>query len=111
MFVDGARATHAVTNQTGDYRRLLRDGSGMQFAGVMNKDFYQNVARMAGMDIQRDAARWDPIARMIANASGHDPFNYPQFSIASAPNTAAASRCNPRQITIFPGAGSLARAR
>jgi hypothetical protein len=54
MFVDGARAIRAVTTQNADYRRLLREGSGMQFAGVMNKDFYQNVARM---DIQRNAAR------------------------------------------------------
>jgi hypothetical protein len=72
MFVDGARAIRAVTTQNDDYRRLLREGSGMQFAGVMNKDFYQNVARMAGMDIQRNAARWDWAARMIGNATGQD---------------------------------------
>jgi hypothetical protein len=72
MFMDGARAIRAVTTQNADYRRLLREGSGMQFAGVMNKDFYQNVARMAGMDIQRNAARWDWAARMIGNATGTD---------------------------------------
>jgi hypothetical protein len=72
MFQDGARAIRAVTTQNADYRRLLREGSGMQFGGVMNADFYRNVARMAGMDIQRNPARWDPIARMLGNATGRD---------------------------------------
>lgn len=63
LFWEGSRAIRAVTTQNADYRRLLREGSGMLYGSVKNADFYRNVAKLTGMDIQRNPARWDPIAR------------------------------------------------
>jgi hypothetical protein len=65
LITDGARAIRAVTTQNSDYRRLLKAGSGMIFGGVRNADFYRDGAQLAGMDIQRNPARWDPIARTV----------------------------------------------
>jgi hypothetical protein len=65
LFVDGATAIKAVTTQDANYRRLLKAGSGMLFGSVKNADFYRDIAKLAGMDIQRVPARWDPIARTL----------------------------------------------
>lgn len=65
LIMDGARAIRAVTTQNSDYRRLLKAGSGMIFGGVKNADFYTDVARLAGMQIEREPNKWDPIARTL----------------------------------------------
>lgn len=65
MFMDGARAIRGVSTQNGDYRRLLKAGSGMIYGGIRHADFYREIARMAGMQITREPQRWDLIGRTL----------------------------------------------
>ena len=62
---DGLRAAHAVTTQNKDYRDLLREGSGLVFGGVANRDFYRAMAKRMGMEIEKDPQRWGPIVRRM----------------------------------------------
>jgi hypothetical protein len=65
LLYDGAKAIRAVTTQNADYRRLLKAGNGLIYGGVRHADFYRDIARLAGMQIMREPAKWDPIARKL----------------------------------------------
>jgi len=54
----------------------------------------------------------DTLGPAMISITGHAAFNYPHFPLtAIAPNVRSVRRDIPLQITIFPGGGSLARAR
>lgn len=65
LLFDGAKAIRAVSTQNKDYQRLLKAGNGLIYGGVRHAEFFQNIARVAGMEIKREAAKWDPIARTL----------------------------------------------
>jgi hypothetical protein len=65
LFRGTLRALKAVTTQNRDYRDLLREGSGLVFGGVANRDFYRAMARRMGMEIERDPKRWGPVVRAM----------------------------------------------
>jgi len=53
LAVDGARAIRAVATQNGTYQRMLRDGSGLIYGGVANRDFYAKMLRDTGMELAK----------------------------------------------------------
>ena len=65
LLLDGAKAIKAVTTQDQNYQRLLKEGSGMIFGGVTQANFYQDIARMAGMQIAREPYKWDVIGKAL----------------------------------------------
>lgn len=65
LAVDSARAMREVITQGPKYRELLREGSGMLYSGVANKDFYELLMKRLGEDIRIQPHKWDPIAKVL----------------------------------------------
>lgn len=65
LAVDSARAMREVITQGPKYRELLREGSGMLYSGVANKDFYELLMKRLGEDIRVQPHKWDPIAKVL----------------------------------------------
>lgn len=59
--VDGARAIRSVVTQDKTYQRMLRDGSGLIYGGIANRDFYSQLLRDSGAKLASDPA-WNDIA-------------------------------------------------
>lgn len=49
LAVDGANAIKSVVKQDATYQRMLRDGSGLIYGGIANREFYQTLLRESGM--------------------------------------------------------------
>lgn len=60
LATDSGRAIRAVVTQGPEYRRLLREGSGLVYGGVKNADFYQAMGKRFGMDIEKNWGAWKP---------------------------------------------------
>jgi hypothetical protein len=45
--------------------QMRKHGAGIQFAGVLNQNRWNNVARAAGEVISSNPSKWDPIARVM----------------------------------------------
>jgi hypothetical protein len=65
FFQDGARAIHQVYSQGKDFQRMLREGSALQSARVTNQDFYGQLTKKIGGEMERDPERWGPIAKSL----------------------------------------------
>lgn len=65
FMMDLPKAIHQVVTQGPDYIKFMREGSGLAFGRVSNKDAYAQIMHEAGMDIVRNPAKWDPIARTL----------------------------------------------
>lgn len=65
LFTNGSRAIKEVSTQGKDYQSLLKNGSGLIYGGVANADFYMAMAKKFGMEMERDPARWGPIAQKL----------------------------------------------
>jgi hypothetical protein len=58
---DMTRAIKAVVTQNKDYQRFLREGGGLVYGGVKNADFYRDIGRHMGMDIEKNWGSWKPL--------------------------------------------------
>jgi hypothetical protein len=58
---DMTRAIKATVTQNHDYQRFLREGGGLVSGGVRNADFYGDLGRHMGMDIEKNWGRWKPL--------------------------------------------------
>jgi hypothetical protein len=58
---DMTRAVKATVTQDKDYQRFLRAGGGLVSGGVRNADFYGNIGRQMGMDIDKHWGAWKPL--------------------------------------------------
>lgn len=65
LMVDGSRAVKAVVTQNADYQHMLREGSGLTYGGVANRDFYKVMIKKLGGEIRADPKGWNPIAQMF----------------------------------------------
>ena len=65
LVTDSAQAVRSVIAQDEKYQRMLRDGSGLVYGGVANKDFYMKMMKRLGEDVKANPAKWDPIARAL----------------------------------------------
>jgi hypothetical protein len=65
LFQDGARAIHQVYSQGKDFQRMLREGSALQSPRVTNQDFYGQLTKKIGGEMERDPERWGPIAKSL----------------------------------------------
>lgn len=57
---DAGRAIKEVVEQGPEYQRLLKEGSGLVYGGVKNADFYQQMGRRFGMEIEKNWGEWKP---------------------------------------------------
>lgn len=69
LMLDGGRAVRAVITQNDDYQRMLREGSGLMFGGVANKDFHAAMIKKLGGEIEADPKSWAPVAKMFGFAN------------------------------------------
>jgi hypothetical protein len=58
---DMTRAIKATVTQDKDYQRFLREGGGLVSGGVKNADFYGDLGRQMGMDIEKHWGTWKPL--------------------------------------------------
>ena len=65
LVTDSAQAVRSVIAQDEKYQQMLRDGSGLVYGGVANKDFYMKMMKRLGEDVKANPAKWDPIARAL----------------------------------------------
>ncbi len=65
LALDGSKAIKEVITMGPKYRELLREGSGLIYGSVRNRDFYQTIGRKMGMEIERDPQRWGQIAKSL----------------------------------------------
>lgn len=57
---DAGRAIKETVEQGPEYQRLLKEGSGLVYGGVKNADFYQQMGRRFGMEIEQNWGEWKP---------------------------------------------------
>lgn len=69
LMLDGGRAVRAVLTQNDDYQRMLREGSGLMYGGVLNRDFHAAMVKKLGGDILADPKGWTPVAKMFGFAN------------------------------------------
>lgn len=62
---DMARAMKAVVTQNKDYQRFLREGGGMVYGGVKNADFYGDIGRHMGMDIEKNWSQYQDFFKKV----------------------------------------------
>lgn len=58
---DMTRAIKATVTQDKDYQRFLRQGGGLVYGGVKNADFYGEMARHMGMEVEKHWGQWKPL--------------------------------------------------
>ena len=63
--VSSAKAMREVMTTGAKYQQMLREGSGMVYGGVKNREFYEIMMKRLGEDIKRRPAKWDPVARVL----------------------------------------------
>lgn len=68
LAVDGATAIREVVTQGPKYQELLREGSGLLYAGVKNRDFYQKLLDRAGFEFEKDPVSFASIAKAVGMA-------------------------------------------
>jgi hypothetical protein len=69
LMLDGGRAVRAVLTQNEDYQRMLREGSGLMYGGVANRDFHAVMIKKLGGEILADQKGWASIAKMFGFAN------------------------------------------
>jgi hypothetical protein len=69
LMLDGGRAVRAVLTQNEDYQRMLREGSGLMYGGVANRDFHTVMIKKLGGEILADPKGWAPVAKMFGFAN------------------------------------------
>lgn len=62
---DMTRAIKATVTQNADYRRFLRQGGGLVYGGVKNADFYGEMARHMGMEIEKNWSQYQPLFKKL----------------------------------------------
>jgi hypothetical protein len=60
---NAARAVTQVMTQGKDYQRFLREGGGLLYGDVANRNFYELMLKTMGQQILKDEARWLPLAK------------------------------------------------
>jgi hypothetical protein len=58
---DMTRAVKSVVTQNRDYQGYLREGGGLVYGGVKNADFYGDMGRHMGMEIEKNWGSWKPL--------------------------------------------------
>lgn len=58
---DMTRAIKATVTQNHDYQRFLREGGGLVYGGVKNADFYGDLGRHMGMQIEKHWGQYKPL--------------------------------------------------
>jgi hypothetical protein len=58
---DMTRAIKAVVTQNKDYQHFLREGGGLVYGGVKNADFYGDLGRHMGMQIEKNWGQYKPL--------------------------------------------------
>lgn len=58
LFVDGAKALHAVTSRNELYQDILAKGGGMQLGGVLTQKFYEELLQNLGTEFVRNQSKW-----------------------------------------------------
>jgi hypothetical protein len=58
---DMTRAIKATVTQNHDYQRFLREGGGLVYGGVKNADFYGDLGRHMGMEIEKHWGQYKPL--------------------------------------------------
>jgi len=58
---DMTRAIKAVVTQNHDYQRFLRKGGGLVAGGIKNHDFYGEIGRHMGMQIEKHWGQYKPL--------------------------------------------------
>lgn len=62
---DMTRAIKAVVTQNHDYQHFLRQGGGLVYGGVKNADFYADLGRHMGMQIEKNWSQYKPLFNKI----------------------------------------------
>jgi hypothetical protein len=62
---DMTRALKETVTQGPEYQRFLRQGGGLVYGGVKNADFYGDIGRHMGMDIEKHWGAWKPLANKL----------------------------------------------
>lgn len=65
LALDSAIAMKEVITQGPKYQQLLREGSGLIYGGLANREFYETMMKRLGEDVKRQPDKWDPIARVL----------------------------------------------
>lgn len=58
---DMTRALKETVTQGPEYQKWLREGGGLVYGGVKNADFYGDIGRQLGMDIEKNWGQYKPI--------------------------------------------------
>ena len=62
---DMTRAIKATVTQNHDYQRFLRQGGGLVYGGVKNADFYGEMARHMGMEIEKNWSQYQSLFKKL----------------------------------------------
>ena len=59
------RAIYETVTQGPKYQSLLRQGSGLVYGGLAQRDFFEHILRAVGENVVRQPSKWGPIADVL----------------------------------------------
>lgn len=62
---NAARAISQVIDQGPEYQKFLREGGGLLYGDVANRNFYELMLKTMGQQIVKDPARWGSLAKTL----------------------------------------------
>jgi hypothetical protein len=62
---DMSRAVKAAVTQNADYQRFLKNGGGLISGGIKNADFYGDIGRHMGMDIEKNWSDYQDLFKKL----------------------------------------------